>query len=324
MLVSLCMIVRNNEHTIGPALSSIRPWVDEMIVVDTGSTDRTPDICRELGAQVYSFTWCDDFAAARNESLQHARGEWIFWMDSDDTIDAANGKEIRALTNRKEPPTVLGYTMKVRCPCNTDIGGDDFTLVDQVKLFRNLPYLRFEGRIHEQVLASINRAGGEYMMTDLFLTHSGSDHSPATLKHKLERDLRILHKELKEQPLHPFTLFNLGMTYHDAQDYTKAEKYLRRSLGHAGRHESQVRKTYAYLVDCCRKLERIDEAWQVCHTALDLFPEDVEFPFPGGGIIARSWQAWRSVGSIPKADWAGWRPAPGQPESRSDRLRCKA
>jgi GT2 family glycosyltransferase/spore maturation protein CgeB/tetratricopeptide (TPR) repeat protein/protein-L-isoaspartate O-methyltransferase len=285
ILVSLCMIVRNNEKTIGPALSSIKHWVDEMIVVDTGSTDRTPEICRELGAQVHFFTWCDDFAAARNESLNNARGEWVFWMDSDDTIDEVNGQEIRQLARRSRPATLLGYTMKVRCPCNSEVGGDDFTLVDQVKLFRNMPYLRFEGRIHEQVLASINRAGGEYVMTDLFLTHSGSDHSPATLAHKLERDLRILHKELKEQPLHPFTLFNLGMTYHDAQDYARAEDYLRRSLGHAGRHESQVRKTYAYLVDCCRKLDRIDEAWQVCQSALKLFAEDVELRFLAAGLL---------------------------------------
>ena len=279
------MIVRNNERTIRAALESIRPWVDEMIVVDTGSTDRTVEICRELGARVYFFPWCDDFSAARNESLKHARGKWIFWMDSDDTIDAVNGWEIRPLAQRPEPPTLLGYIMKVRCPCPSENGGDDFTEVDQIHLFRNLPYLRFEGMIHEQILASISRAGGTYAMTPLFVVHSGSDRSAGVQAKKLERDLRILHKGLHEQPLHPFTLFNLAMTYHDAQQYELAADYARRSIRQSGRHESQLRKTYAFLVDCGQKRGRIDEAWQTCQEGLGLFPEDVELRFLAAGLL---------------------------------------
>ena len=89
--LSLCMIVRDAAHTLRPCLMSIRDWVDEMIVVDTGSIDRTPEIAQELGAKVSHFPWIDDFSAARNESLRLASGEWLFWMDADDTIDADNG-----------------------------------------------------------------------------------------------------------------------------------------------------------------------------------------------------------------------------------------
>src|SRR5262245_11447349 len=89
--MSLCLIMRTNAWTIGRCLESVRPWVDEMICVDTGSTDDTPKIAERLGARVYRFPWCDSFSAARNESFRHARGEWIFWMDSDDVIDATNG-----------------------------------------------------------------------------------------------------------------------------------------------------------------------------------------------------------------------------------------
>lgn len=62
-----------------------------------GSKDETPPICERLGAKVFHFPWCDDFSAARNESLRHAKGEWIFWMDSDDVIDEVNGRKLRAL-----------------------------------------------------------------------------------------------------------------------------------------------------------------------------------------------------------------------------------
>jgi glycosyltransferase involved in cell wall biosynthesis len=188
------MIVRNNAGTIRACLESIKPWVDEMIVVDTGSTDNTPDICRELGAKVHHFPWPDSFAIARNESLKYARGRWIFWMDSDDVIDAENGRKLRQLVNSLPLPTsrgeggsrqpaaansnVLGYVMQVHCPGNGPDGAHDVTVVDHLKLFRNRPDLRFEGRIHEQVLDSVNRAAGDVVFTDIFVVHAGADHSP--------------------------------------------------------------------------------------------------------------------------------------------------
>jgi tetratricopeptide (TPR) repeat protein len=210
------MIVRDNETTIGPALESIRPWVDRIIVVDTGSKDKTPEICREFGAEVHEFPWCDDFSAARNESLKYAAGEWIFWMDSDDTISAECGRKLRELAYAAHPDRVLGYVIQVHCPGPEEDGQFDVTAVDHVKLFRNRPDLRFEGRIHEQLLPAIRRAGGEVAWTDIFVRHSGSDHSPEGFRRKLDRDLRILHRELEECPNHPFVLFNLGMTYADA------------------------------------------------------------------------------------------------------------
>jgi glycosyltransferase involved in cell wall biosynthesis len=96
-LISLCMIARDNERTIGAALETIRKYVDDIVVVDTGSKDRTPEIAAELGARVFHFEWCDDFSAARNESIRHALGEWVFWMDTDDVIDEENAGKIREL-----------------------------------------------------------------------------------------------------------------------------------------------------------------------------------------------------------------------------------
>jgi hypothetical protein len=95
--LSLCMIVRDNAKTLPARLESIRPWVDEMIVVDTGSVDETPRIVESSGAKLFHFHWCDDFSAARNESLRHATGDWLFWMDSDDTITPECGRGLREL-----------------------------------------------------------------------------------------------------------------------------------------------------------------------------------------------------------------------------------
>ena len=105
------MIVRNNARTIGPALDSIRKFLPDMVVVDTGSTDETPQIAERLGARVFRFPWCDSFSAARNESLRHARGRWVFWMDSDDTVDDTNGRGLCELLRRPAPANVLGYVV---------------------------------------------------------------------------------------------------------------------------------------------------------------------------------------------------------------------
>jgi GT2 family glycosyltransferase/predicted TPR repeat methyltransferase len=259
--LSLCMIVRDNETTIGPCLESIHPYVDEIVVVDTGSQDKTPDICRQYGARMFEFPWCDDFSAARNESFKHARGEWIFWMDSDDTISPECGEKLRNLVDqislspraegrreggatvaklptvreraceiqnpkseiRNEP--ILGYIMQVHCPGAGEQGQLDVTIVDHVKLILNRADLRFEGRIHEQLLPAIRRAGGEVAWTDIHVSHSGSDNSPEGWQRKLNRDLRILHRELEEKPDHPFVLFNLGMTYADAGNHSPIAEF---------------------------------------------------------------------------------------------------
>jgi tetratricopeptide (TPR) repeat protein len=293
------MIVRDNAGTLGACLESIRPWVDEMVVVDTGSTDDTPQIAERLGARVYRFPWCDSFAAARNESLRHARGRWVFWMDSDDTIDPDNGRKLRDLVAGEPDPSVLGFVMQVHCPGPGEEGQDEVTVVDHVKLFRNRPDLRFERRIHEQIIPAIRRAGGEIAWTDLFVVHSGYDHSPRGQERKKERDLRLLHLELGEDPEHPFTLFNLGMTYQDVGRAEEAVGFLRRCIARSGPGESHLRKAYAYLVSCQRRLGRAGDAWQSLEEGLALFPRDAELLFLKAGLL-------QDAGRLEEAVQAYW------------------
>jgi GT2 family glycosyltransferase/tetratricopeptide (TPR) repeat protein len=283
--LSLCMIVRDNEGTIRPCLESIRPWVDEMIVVDTGSRDRTPEIARELGARIYEFPWCDDFSAARNESLRHATGEWIFWMDSDDTITADCGRQLRELALGSHSENVFGYVIQVHCPAPGEYDSEDVTVVDHVKLIRNHAPLRFEGRIHEQIIPAIRRLGGDVAWTELYVTHSGADHSPETRARKLERDFRLLHLELQEKPDHPFVLFNFGMTHVDAEQFGEAVRYLRRYLEVADPGESTFRKGYALLVASLCRQDDFDGALTTCQKGLELFAEDKELLFRSGVIL---------------------------------------
>lgn len=281
-LISLCMIVRDSARTLEACLASIRPWVDELVIVDTGSIDDTPEIARRFGARVSFFPWCDDFSAARNESLRHARGKWLLWMDSDDTISPDNGRFLRQLVEQAHDDSVLAFILQVHCPGPDNHGHRDVTVVDHVKLLRNVPGMRFEGRIHEQVLPAIRRLGGRIGWTDVFVEHSGSDHSREGQAKKLARDLRILLLEQAERPDHPFTLFNLGMTYSELKRYPDAVVALRDSIRLSGPNESHLRKAYALLIHSLVESGAVTEATQACAEALARFPEDPELQFRRG------------------------------------------
>ena len=113
--LSLCMIVRDEAPRIAACLKSIAPHVDEMVVVDTGSKDRTREIARDCGARVFDFPWTESFAEARNQSLAQARGDWIFWMDADDVISPEAGQELRRLV-RRHPQRDVAYQVQVHIP----------------------------------------------------------------------------------------------------------------------------------------------------------------------------------------------------------------
>jgi len=290
--ISLCMIVRDEERVLGDCLQSIKPYVDEMIVVDTGSTDRTVEIAREHGAKLFEFPWCHDFSAARNESLKHATGDWILWIDADDTIPPECGEGLAKLAAQAED-SLTGFLMQVHIPPAP--GEEGFTIVDHVKLFRNHLGLQFEGRIHEQILEPIHRIGGRVERSNLYVVHSGYDYSPAGQTKKRERDLLLLQKDLEERPGHPFVLFNIGMTAHHLKEWDKAINALQECLARCKPRESIVRKAYAMLAgsylskgDCHKAVEQIEKG-------LQLFPHDPELLFRAGIV-------YREAGKLPQAE----------------------
>jgi tetratricopeptide (TPR) repeat protein len=174
-------------------------------------------------------------------------------------------------------------------------GEHGFTIVDHVKLFRNLPELRFEGRIHEQILEPIYRASGRIERTDLHVVHSGYDYSPEGQARKRQRDLTILEKDLADRPDHPFVLFNIGMTAHHLQDYDKAIPALERCLMLSKPRESTVRKVYAMQAGCHLGKGDLRAAKDTIDKGLALFPHDPELLFRAGIIN-------RDIGDLPAAE----------------------
>lgn len=295
--VSLCMIVRDEAPRIAACLQSIAPFVDEMVVVDTGSVDETPRIAAEQGAVVSTEAWRDDFSAARNASLERARGEWIFWMDADDTIDAANGHKLRTLADQPHDARLWGFVARVRFPDRQHLSREGGTVVDHVKLFRNRPEIRFEGRVHEQVLPAIRRNGGEIAHTDLVVDHSAYDDTPAGLQQKRIRDRRLLELDLSERPGHPFVLFNLGMTLADAGEPQQAVETLRACVAASHPDESHLRKAYSLLCKTLLVGGDTSAAWATNQTGLRLFPGDRELHYLEG-LLLEAAGCWRDAETV--------------------------
>jgi cellulose synthase/poly-beta-1,6-N-acetylglucosamine synthase-like glycosyltransferase len=165
-LVSLTMIVRNGEAGLGACLDSVGDLVDEMVVVDTGSTDRTKEIALEHGARVVDFTWEDSFAAARNESLRHATGKWILWLDADERLDETNRQRLRTLLGSLGDENVA-YMMRQSSPLEASTHATAH--VDQVRLFPNHPQVRWQYRVHEQILISLRQQGAQVRTSDIVI-----------------------------------------------------------------------------------------------------------------------------------------------------------
>jgi GT2 family glycosyltransferase/Flp pilus assembly protein TadD len=276
--VSLCLIVRNEEANLPDCLGPAADLVDEIVVVDTGSTDRTKDVARRYGARVFDFPWCDSFAAARNHSLEHATGAWIFWLDADDRLDEDNRTKLRRLLAGLQEDNVA-YAMK--CHCLPDRVTGTATIVDHVRLFRSHPALRWQYRVHEQILPAIRRQGGQVRWTDVVIHHCGYQ-DPALRGRKLQRDLRLLHLENDERPDDPFTLFNLGSVYQELGRHAEALPLLRRSLERSHPRDSIVRKLYALIAAGHRGLGQLPEALAACQEGRRHYPDDAELLFAEG------------------------------------------
>ncbi len=273
--ISLCMIVRNEERVIAECLRSARGAFSQMIVVDTGSSDRTPELARELGADVREHAWEDSFSAARNHSLSYAKGKWVFWMDADDTLPLATCEALQKAAI-EAPDDITGFIVPVQF---VEEGPGAGTRVDHLKLFRNLPGLRFEGRIHEQILPSLRERPGRIARLDAVVLHSGYDTSAEGQAKKRERDEKLLKLDLEERPDHPFVLFNLGMTAHYTGRHEEAVSRLRESIEHSDPLDSHVRKAYALIGRSLALSGRPEDALSAYEEGLAAVGDDPELRF---------------------------------------------
>jgi glycosyltransferase involved in cell wall biosynthesis len=181
------MIVKDESRKLRSFLDRIKNYVDEIIIVDTGSSDNSKEIAKKFTSKVYDFRWDDDFSSARNFSISKATKEWILWLDPDEEINFKDLEKIRDIVNSK---SYLGY----RFVQKTIINGKEY-IQGICKLFQNLKGIKFVYPVHESVMPSIKELNGKIGKTGIVIKHN-SDYD---LK-KAEYYLRLIEKKAKKYP----------------------------------------------------------------------------------------------------------------------------
>lgn len=265
------MIVKDEEELLPHCLASVQGAVDEIIVVDTDSSDRSAEIAQQYGALVVRFEWCEDFAAARNAGLERASGDWILFLDADEALDRAAREQIRSWT------TVSGCDgLFLNIHNYTGSGQQGVTVNPVLRLFRNAPEHRFEGRIHEQIAAAICRRNPEaaFHVTDMVIHHYGYQTAIVERKDKVNRNVRLLQQAVEEEPDQPFHHYNLGVEYLRVGEAERAlETFGMARMGIDPAVTSYAHLLFKYEVRCLQHLNRWQEALDRIDAALELFPE---------------------------------------------------
>jgi glycosyltransferase involved in cell wall biosynthesis/radical SAM superfamily enzyme YgiQ (UPF0313 family)/Tfp pilus assembly protein PilF len=205
--LSVCLIVKNEERFLDQCLVSVRDVADQIVVVDTGSTDRTIEIARTHGAEVHAFAWCDDFSAARNAALEHATGEWVLALDADEELPPDQHDALRRMLDRA---SIMGWRLPL-----VDVGREENGHHYVPRLFRNAPGLFYVGRVHEQVFYSVEARrkewGLENELGDALLRHHGYTEEVMKERGKVERNLRLLEVAVTEITDDPMLVMNYGL-----------------------------------------------------------------------------------------------------------------
>ena len=239
MNLTFCIIVKNEEKNLPQCLASVKNVVDEIVVLDTGSTDRTPEIAQEFGAKVHYFEWCNDFAAARNESLKYVTGDWVLVLDADEYLSPKIAPHIRQAI-QSDRYILINLIRE-------EIGAQQspYSLIS--RLFRNHPEIKFSRPYHAIVDDSISEILAKEShwqiasLSEIAILHEGYQKGEITSKNKLERAKAAMESFIIDYPNDAYVCSKLGALYLEVGEIEKAMELLFRGL-----QDSEVDKTVLY------------------------------------------------------------------------------
>ncbi|WP_342508671.1 glycosyltransferase family 2 protein [Sporosarcina sp. FSL K6-2383] len=259
--ISLCMIVKNEEEVIGRCLESVSELVDEVIIVDTGSVDRTKDIVKNYTDHIVDFQWIDDFAAARNFSFQQATKDYILWLDADDIFTKEDQEKFTLLKQSLSPST---DAVSLNYHLSFDEEGNVTSRLRRYRLVKRENNFQWIGAVHEFLSVSGNLVDGDAAVT----------HSP--LSHDHERNLRIYRKLIESgEALSPRDTFYFANELKDHSLFEEASHYYKKFLdSKLGWIEDEIRACLK-LADCYYELNDKESA---LHATLQTLTYDVPRP----------------------------------------------
>ena len=239
-MLSCCIIARDEEESIERAIESVRELADEVIVVDTGSVDRTPYLARRCGARVHRNPWCDDFSEARNRALSLATGSWIIVLDADEELAPFDREMFRALID-EHPGSV--FSMRQRTYTHTSSGyglisaegsgnaeAENCFDSDQIRIFPNDDRLRYRGRVHESIEPSLLDAGIPVIETEQVVHHYGRLAPSGRLLRKCAAYLACTDNEIEIGPNDTRYIYELAAILFEAREFDEALAHAERGL----------------------------------------------------------------------------------------------
>ncbi len=228
--ISACLIAKNEEKYLEGCLKRLKPYGFEIVVADTGSTDRTKEIAAKYADKVLDFKWIDDFSAARNFCAQNASNNWILSIDCDEYVNDVDVPKIRILTQKF--PHALGIINITNIILNN---GEQQYGKEQVVRFYNRKHYSFINRIHEQLAVNNPAKAGVYderFIMPMELIHHGYAIGPEEMKKKQQRNLDLLLKDLENNPEDPYACFQVGQSNYVLGNYDEAIEYYNRALSY--------------------------------------------------------------------------------------------
>ena len=192
-LITLAMIVKNEELMLEGCLQSVQGAVDEIVIIDTGSTDNTKKIAQKFNAKIFDFKWINDFAAARNESLKHSTGSWILYMDADERLSPNSSVSIKNMI-QQTPDDIDGFIITIESNHIQIDGATEMHSGGYPRLFRNYGYpkINFQGRVHEQITLSLFALGKAVVNSALVIIHLGYNQTREAMEQKVKRNYSLL------------------------------------------------------------------------------------------------------------------------------------
>ncbi|MGL4848006.1 MAG: glycosyltransferase [Clostridium sp.] len=279
MNLSVCLIVKNEEKNLPRCLRSVKDLVQEIVVVDTGSTDRTKEIALEYGAKVVDFVWCNDFSAARNLSIDNATGDWILFLDADEEMPRDD--LIQLINMIKTEKKAEAYFLRMV----NFIKGQDIGSAIVLRAFKNRPEYRFVGKLHEQIINSIeDKAGLEAIIpTQVRIFHYGYDPDIVDSDAKSKRNLEIL-LAYPEDKKDGYYYYSLGNEYARIDDYEKALEIYFKAI----KVTDYVRNRYIYfpylilnIMKSYSSLKRFNDVIKTLETYKKFLPDFKDMYFLG-------------------------------------------
>ncbi|WP_027087247.1 tetratricopeptide repeat-containing glycosyltransferase family 2 protein [Cohnella panacarvi] len=272
-LVSLCMIVKNEEAFLDRCLKSMEKYVDEIVIVDTGSTDRTKEIARRFTDKIYDFAWINDFSAARNESLKHATGKWILVMDADEYMEENDIRGLRDSLATIEPTTRTLYQLPVR-----NFMGDqsNAAIVEApvLRVFGNRMNIRFHRPIHEQPVPANGKAP-DIVALPYRILHSGYLDTVIDAKDKHERNLSIFNEMKKTAALNAYDHCMIGQQLALMKKDDEAIQHLQIALDSGNNKAEWFRIVLFALLEIYMRQGKLLEAWHLIERYLQSY---VQYP----------------------------------------------